>query len=62
MKTKLYLWVMNETNTLRATHAAAAEHFLKLSFYAETPEERQEAFNKYTEHSASAARLLKTIK
>lgn len=53
---------MNNTQTLRATHAAAAEHFLKLSFYAETPEERQEAFNKYTEHSASAARLLKTIK
>ena len=53
---------MNETQTLHATHAAAAEHFLKLSFYAETQEEREIAFKQYAEHSASAARLFKTIK
>jgi len=51
----------NETNTLHETHQQSAEHFLKLSFYAETQEERDMAWAHYQRHSATAARLFKTI-
>lgn len=50
------------TQTLQATHAAAAAKFLRMSFYAKTQEEREAAFTKYQEHTAAAARLFKTIK